>query len=153
MKFLTLILLTLSIQAQAADQYVARYSFHAGFSPNPQTITADIHRNGLVTYEVHTMRSNRTVTQKIAVLAPDQVRKLVKAASQIKATDLVDPDAGKPMCTDAPSSAILVLDAAGQAVAIYSRRGCHTFSMPESAAAQLIVAVVSGLTALGSASN
>jgi hypothetical protein len=148
MKLTLLFSLLLSLNVHAADNFVARYVSHAGFSPHPQTITADIHRTGLVTYKVNDLKTKKTITTTVAVLAPAQVRKLLAAASKLSAASLKDLDADKPRCMDAPSRGISVLDKTGTPFQISSWHACHRYEIPDSTEAQLITNVLGALVNL-----
>ncbi|MEQ1878652.1 MAG: hypothetical protein ABL958_18560 [Bdellovibrionia bacterium] len=150
MKLIAL-LLTISFNAQAAETYVARLVNHAGFSPRPQTITAEIARNGVVTYKVEDLRARTAVTTTVAHIMPDQVKKLLAAASRLDKDMVIDLDAAKPICMDAPSRRLTVLDKTGQPFEIAGWRGCHRFEIPDNADSALIANVLGSLAGLGAA--
>lgn len=131
-------------------QPVAQYNYNAGFSIRPGYEVLTINDDGSVVYESHysdsTTGTPSDVTRTIAQLDPAAVAALTAKAQLIKESDLVDPEAGQPMCTDAPGSSISVYQSAGP-VNVDSVHGCH-HAKNETAEGLAIVTLMRGLVSL-----
>lgn len=132
-----------------ATQPIAQYRFSIGFSIEPGYETVTINDDGSVVYEGHFHSRNgtpRDFVVQVATLSGAQIAALMAKATVVRASDLIDPQAGQPQCMDAPSKSFSVFQA-GQEIEIEGHHGCHK-AVNETSDAMQIVAILKGLVAL-----
>ncbi len=117
-------LLTISSQAFSAE-ILLKITTGSGFSPVPRSTSLVITEDGKVT-QYETERKLVTKTE-IAKLSTGAVENLVSKIETVQDdVKLVDIDAKKPRCMDAPSTS-LVLNKGGKSIEVYAVRSCHRF--------------------------
>lgn len=100
-----------------------------GFERNPQNKVLRVDSAGTMTLEIHHRRENRKEVQKLGRLTADGVKKIQEQLSSIaKDSQLVDENAGQPMCTDIPSFSTKVL-VEGELKEISRSASCHHWSL------------------------
>lgn len=145
MKSLVMVsLLTLSANTFAAD-YLLKFNYGSGFSPVKIGTELTVSETGKV---VKTKwYGNTKETKLIKTLSPNTIQAIKDDISAIKSTaKLVDLDANKPRCMDAPSKTYRMMKEDKEVVfSLYS--SCHK-SIIKSKAAERLVQVVDTLNAI-----
>jgi hypothetical protein len=119
-----------------AGEYLLKETFGSGFSPVPMGRVTSILETGKVT-EVKTVKGKKSAVV-LKVLSPNTIQEIKDAIDDLKSTDtLVDLDANKPRCMDAPSTTLTVLKGKKEIV-ISARHSCHTEVVKSKAAEKLI---------------
>jgi hypothetical protein len=131
-----------------AAQVIARYDYNAGFSLKPGSEYVEIYNNGSVRFhsEYYDRQTQKMDVKdyRLAVLRLGQIKAMTSNLAIFKESDLIDEDAGKPMCTDAPSTEYSVFQGKKKVV-ITRYSGCHTW---KNDGAQQVKEVLEGLAVL-----
>jgi hypothetical protein len=118
-------LMTLSTFASA--DVLVKYTSGSGFSPVPSSVSVEISDNGKVVATTFKGQSKEKST--IATLSATAVQSLKdKIESFEDNSKLIDLDAKKPRCMDAPSSTVSI-NKGGKSIDISARSACHTFKV------------------------
>ena len=145
MKLLTFIsLLSLSANSFAAD-YLLKFNYGSGFSPVKIGTELTVSETGKV---VKTKwYGNTKETKLVKTLSPNTIQAIKDDITSIKSNaKLVDLDANKPRCMDAPSKTYRLMKEDKEVVfALYS--GCHK-SLIKSKAAEKLVQVIDALNSI-----
>ena len=112
---------------------------NAGFSPHPMNTVITISGNGRVTSVTTNLDGSVVSRRSVAVLATSVIARMADLGRQLDG-QMIDENAGEPMCTDAPSMSYSFVESranGGQQTAFFRRSGCHDFSDQSGAAYQL----------------
>jgi hypothetical protein len=127
--------LTLSFNAFSSDSLI-KLSKNSGFSPVPSSSVLSITETGkasLVSY-----RGTAVIKTELKDLSPNDIQTIKDNVDTLNAKDkLVDPEAKKPKCTDAPSWQVSVTKNEKDVTIAYNN-SCHTTKMKSKAATNLI---------------
>lgn len=138
-KALAIAALFMSISAHAAEELV-KYEYNAGFSIRPGSETVTLTADGKVILKSKYLNRQtgqyETTVAVVARLNPDRVTAIKGLLPQIKESDLINQNEGEPMCTDAPSSQLRVVE--GNRNVTFGRyASCHTWKNEQPPAVQL----------------
>ena len=130
MKTLAALLVSTMLASTANAAVIAKAYRSAGFSPNPQTAQLVLEDNGKLTLTVKELRTGKTTVTQVAQYSAYAIKYVKERLTYLNpATEkLVDPEMGKPMCTDAPSTSIK-LTIKGTDLEIYRWAGCHEWNL------------------------
>lgn len=125
------------LETSLAPPVLVKYVISSGFSRNPTVQTLYVDKIGRVVNSVKVLRTGEVKTATVAELTAEGLKNLQDTVNNITAdAKLVDANDGEPRCTDAPSSAISVR-VENRDVVVFSRAGCHNYSVETSAAYEL----------------
>ena len=135
------------LETSLAPAILIKMVQNAGFSPNPGSRTLYVDVTGRIINVNHTFRDNKTTTTNLGQMSAAALKNLSDKVAAIHAhATLVDEKAGEPMCTDAPSSDVVVT-VNNQDVSIHRHAGCHEFSL-ENNEDYALTALMEGLQTL-----
>ncbi|MCC2677811.1 MAG: hypothetical protein K0R29_387 [Pseudobdellovibrio sp.] len=121
------------LETSLAPAILVKMVIHPGFVPVPALKTIYVDVTGRVISAVQVYR-NGLSTPKVTVLAQlteQALKNLNEVVAAIPAdAKLVDLQAGEPMCTDAPSTEVVVT-VNGKDVVVHHTSGCHEFSIQD----------------------
>jgi len=132
-----LILATVAFSASAfSSEALIKFTRGSGFAPIPYSSVLSVYETGKV--EVVVTRGVKTTKTQLEDLSPNTIQEIKDNIDAVKAQDaIVDLDANKPRCMDAPSSRILITKNKKE-VMIASFASCHRNQMQSKAATALI---------------
>lgn len=141
MKFISLLSILVISTSAMSSELLLRYRTGSGFSPVPRSSTIQITDDGKVTLlETERKLSHKT---EIATLTESSLENLKAKIETIdNSTTLIDIDASKPRCMDAPSSSLIVAKG-GLEVEIYAKRSCHRYFAKDAEVEKLVNLVFS----------
>ncbi len=148
LKLGVLSMLVMSSFAQANVRTLASVTTSGGFMP-PQFQGA----NGIVIYEDGLVKEIRrgVPAAALAKLSLNRVAALKKQIADISGGKIVDVDAGKPFCMDAPTTTYDIVKANGEKVQIAGWNACHNIELQDAEGnANLLKEVLEGLDRLTS---
>lgn len=135
---LVLSALVLSTNSFASD-YLLKYNVGSGFSPIPMSSETKVLEDGKVVRTVY--QGTKTTTKLAKTLSPNTIQAIKDNIEALKANaKLVDLDANKPRCMDAPSRSITA-NKEGKEIRVYSVSTCHKSVVKSKAAENLIQAM------------
>ena len=125
MKAVLLISLLVINGPATSSEVILNLTSKSNFLLNPSTKSLVVTNDGNVTgYETENKFVKKT---KIAKLSVDAVENLLMRVESIQEdSKLIDIDAKKPRCMDAPSNS-LVVNKGGRLIEVYAIRSCHRF--------------------------
>ncbi len=128
---------TLVLSANAfSGEALIKFTRGSGFAPIPYSSVLSVYETGKV--EVVTTRGTTKTKTQLEDLSPNTVQEIKDNIEAVKAKDvIVDLDANKPRCMDAPSSRIIITKNKKE-VMIASFASCHRNQMQSKAATALI---------------
>lgn len=134
----TLALLLTANLAQASDmQNLVEARRSPGFERDPQTKILRVREDGVMTLEVIKHRQNKKEVKSLGRLSNEGVKQIASQLQGIaKDAELIDEDAGKPMCTDIPGFSVSAL-VEGEQKEIYRSASCHHYRLEGGAAREL----------------
>lgn len=132
-----LILAALVSTSAFSSEALLKLSRHSGFSPRPYSSVLSVYETGKVDLVI-TRGNNDITTSELKDLSPNTIQKIKDSIEAINVkSPLVDKEANKPKCMDAPSSNVTVLKNKKE-VTIGYYASCHRSEMQTKAAASLI---------------
>jgi hypothetical protein len=131
---------TLAISTGAfAGGTLVKMKNHSGFGPKVYSSEISINENGKIVQVMN--RGNEVETTELKTVSPNTIQSIKDDIESINAKDkLIDRDAGKPRCMDAPSSSISIIKNRKE-VDVREKSLCHTFEMKSKAAQHLLSTV------------
>lgn len=131
---LVLATIVMSSQAMSAE-VLLNYTKGSGFSPVPTSTNVVVKGNGEI---VRTSKMGNKVEKTVVGKLSTATVQIIKDRIEMISDDakLIDLDANKPRCMDAPSSTIYA-NKGGKEIQIARISGCHRFAVKESAAEAL----------------
>lgn len=131
----TLALVLLSTNVFSSD-VLLKLNRHSGFSPVPFSSVLSIRETGKV--DLLTTRGTVSKKTKLETLSPNTIQEIKDNIEKLNAKDaLVDLDANKPRCMDAPSQVYTAIKD-GKEIEIGRNFSCHRVVMKSKAAAALV---------------
>lgn len=130
--------IAMSSQAMSAE-VLLKYTKGSGFGPFPMSSTVEVKDNGEITRTSKFQnKTEKSVVGKLTASTIQNIKdKIETIADDAK---LVDLDAKKPRCMDAPSTRISVIKG-GKEIQIAGVSNCHRLAVQESTAEALAKAV------------
>lgn len=128
---------TLVLSANAfSGEALIKFTRGSGFAPIPFSSVLSVYETGKV--EIVTTRGTTKTKTQLEDLSPNTVQEIKDNIEAVKVKDvIVDLDANKPRCMDAPSSRIIISKNKKE-VMIASFASCHRNQMQSKAATVLI---------------
>ena len=128
---------------------VAEFEMLPGFVIDPAIVKITVFASGVATKQIKYLKENVTTSFALARMQPHRIVALRKSITKIHAGDLIDIDAGGPICSDMPVLTWSVRKSTGSTVVISKAEACHRYEMPDSDEARGIKRFLEGLQALG----
>lgn len=109
---------------------IVQYKMSGGFVQNPSLLTVSLLSDGTIVKEIQSPQSSVKLSKEIvAKISGSALLNVQREINRIPyKTPLVDLDAKKPKCLDAPTSQIAIVNN-GQSLVTYLRSSCHTSSL------------------------
>lgn len=123
----------LPLETSLAPSILVKMLQHPGFAPVPvlRTIYVDVTGRVISTVQVYRNGMSAPKVTILAQLTQEALNNVKEIVNAIPAdAKLVDLQAGEPMCTDAPSTEVVVAKN-GQDVVVHNFAGCHEFSIQD----------------------
>ena len=126
--------IVMSSQAMSAETLL-KYTKGSGFGPFPMSTTVEVKDNGEIS-RTHRFQNKieKSVTGKLSAATVQIIKDRIETITD--EAKLVDLDAKKPRCMDAPSTRIAV-NKGGKEIQISGFSNCHRLAVQESAAEAL----------------
>lgn len=133
--------IAMSSQAMSAE-VLLKHTKGSGFGPFPTLITLEVKDNGEITRTSKVQNKiEKSVVGKLSASTVQVIKDRIEMISD--EAKLIDLDAKKPRCMDAPSSRVSV-NKGGKEIQIAGVSNCHRLAVKESTA-EALAKVVEGL--------
>ena len=131
--------------ASTSARPIASLITSGGFAPIPMT-----KGHGIVILDNGAVMEMNVgeLTSVLATLSPEVLSALVRNIDSVKKGTLVDVDAGKPFCADAPNTDYEITNSAGEKIEIAQSSSCHLSQLQDSENAYTILEVLKALNQL-----